>query len=195
VADTALPVITLQGDDPVTLEVGTAYSEPGYEATDNYDGDITANVTVTGTVDHTVAGTYVLHCGDGDDAAAVAALDVPPGDADENRTDLDSGRKLRFVHGSPNGIHSALNVDDDALTESLRWGAAKTKNPQLAPFHPLRYNGTDFRRPYIKPYDNVVSFRHRSESFLTLSNASQRTVSLGETPHRGARQKRTGTFS
>jgi hypothetical protein len=61
VADTALPVITLLGDDPLTLDVGTAYSEPGYEATDNYDGDITGSVTVTGTVDHTVAGTYVLH--------------------------------------------------------------------------------------------------------------------------------------
>jgi hypothetical protein len=61
VVDTTPPVITLLGDDPVALDLGTQYSEPGYEATDNYDGDITGNVTVTGTVDHTVAGTYVLH--------------------------------------------------------------------------------------------------------------------------------------
>jgi hypothetical protein len=60
IVDTTPPVITLLGDDPVTLEVGTPYTEPGYSANDNYDGDITSNVAITGSVDHTVVGTYVL---------------------------------------------------------------------------------------------------------------------------------------
>jgi hypothetical protein len=54
------PEITLQGDNPLTLECGTPYVEPGYTAIDNYDGDITANVVVTGVVDHTWPGTYAL---------------------------------------------------------------------------------------------------------------------------------------
>ncbi len=60
VVDTTAPAITLLGDNPMTLEVGTPYTEPGSIATDNYDGDITANVVVTGSVDHTTLGTYTL---------------------------------------------------------------------------------------------------------------------------------------
>ena len=60
VVDTTPPTITLAGDNPLTLRVGTPYAEPGYSATDIYDGDLTAQVTVTGVVDHTTEGTYVL---------------------------------------------------------------------------------------------------------------------------------------
>jgi hypothetical protein len=59
VVDTAPPAITLSGGN-VAVEVGTAYVEPGYTATDNYDGEITANVTVSGEVNPTVPDTYIL---------------------------------------------------------------------------------------------------------------------------------------
>src|SRR5690606_14658212 len=50
--DTTAPVITLVGDAVMTLELGDTFTEPGYSATDNVDGDITANVVVAGdTVD------------------------------------------------------------------------------------------------------------------------------------------------
>ncbi|NQT83629.1 DUF5011 domain-containing protein [bacterium] len=58
--DTTPPEITLSGENPLTLEAGTPYDEPGYTATDDVDEDITANVVVTGTVDHTTVGTYEL---------------------------------------------------------------------------------------------------------------------------------------
>lgn len=59
--DTTAPVITLQGGSTVTVTVGTSYSEPGYTATDDTDGDITANVVVGGdTVDANTIGTYVV---------------------------------------------------------------------------------------------------------------------------------------
>jgi hypothetical protein len=61
VVDTTPPGITLLGDNPMTLELGTPYIEPRYVATDNYDGDITANVVVTGSVDHNIVGTYTLY--------------------------------------------------------------------------------------------------------------------------------------
>lgn len=58
--DTTAPVITLAGANPLTVIVGTAYSEPGYTATDNIDGDITDDVIVTGSVNTAVAGQYSL---------------------------------------------------------------------------------------------------------------------------------------
>ena len=54
------PELTLKGNATVTLEVGTAYKEPGYIATDNCDGDITSWVTVSGNVNVNKAGTYTL---------------------------------------------------------------------------------------------------------------------------------------
>lgn len=41
-----LPVITLLGDNPMTLACGTTYVEPGYVATDPEDGDLTDEVVV-----------------------------------------------------------------------------------------------------------------------------------------------------
>lgn len=58
VVDNVKPVITLLGGATIVLECGALYAEPGFIAQDNYDGDITARVTVIGSVDATVPGTY-----------------------------------------------------------------------------------------------------------------------------------------
>ena len=61
VNDETAPVITLEGATQMTITVGAAYAEPGYTATDNYDGDVTERVIITGTVDTAQAGTYHLY--------------------------------------------------------------------------------------------------------------------------------------
>ncbi|MCP4130147.1 MAG: DUF5011 domain-containing protein [bacterium] len=55
------PVITLKGHDTIYLWKDEAYTDPGYRARDDKDGDITARVTVGGdTVDTAVYGTYSI---------------------------------------------------------------------------------------------------------------------------------------
>lgn len=54
------PELKLLGQSSVTVTEGKTYREPGYTATDNYDGDITHLVTVTGLVDTSKPGTYTL---------------------------------------------------------------------------------------------------------------------------------------
>lgn len=51
IADLNAPVITLKGEKSSYIKVGTAYAEPGYTASDNIDGDLTAKVQITGGVD------------------------------------------------------------------------------------------------------------------------------------------------
>lgn len=58
--DPTPPELTLLGDSVITLEPTTAYEEPGYTAWDNCDGDLTAQVTVEGTVDIYHGGDYIL---------------------------------------------------------------------------------------------------------------------------------------
>ena len=56
----SVPVITLHGPTNMTVPFNVTYVEPGYNATDHSGTDITANVTITGTVDHATIGTYTL---------------------------------------------------------------------------------------------------------------------------------------
>lgn len=58
--DTIAPELTLKGETNITIEQWGTYSEPGYVATDNCDGDITSKVIKSGYVDHRVSGTYTL---------------------------------------------------------------------------------------------------------------------------------------
>jgi fimbrial isopeptide formation D2 family protein len=56
--DEVAPVVTLLGASSENKECGTPYADPGATATDQCVGNL--SVTVTGAVDHTTAGTYVL---------------------------------------------------------------------------------------------------------------------------------------
>lgn len=58
--DPVAPELTLKGDQKITITEGNKWKDPGYTASDNVDGDITDQVTVTGTVDHNKPGTYKL---------------------------------------------------------------------------------------------------------------------------------------
>ena len=61
VVDTTLPLITLNGITPVTVEVGSVYTDDGATATDNYDGDLTASIIVGELpVDTSVIGTHII---------------------------------------------------------------------------------------------------------------------------------------
>ena len=76
VEDTTPPVITLNGDAIVDLNVGDSYTEAGATATDDTDGDISGNIVVGGdTVDTSVAGTYIVTY-NVSDAAGNAATEV-----------------------------------------------------------------------------------------------------------------------
>jgi M6 family metalloprotease-like protein/LPXTG-motif cell wall-anchored protein len=58
--DNTAPVIELNGDNPFELEEGSEFVDPGFTATDNVDGDVTSEVTVTSAVDINTVGEYVV---------------------------------------------------------------------------------------------------------------------------------------
>ena len=60
VVDTTVPIITLTGEASVTIEVGSAYTDAGATASDNYDGDITSNIVTVNNVDTSTIGTYTV---------------------------------------------------------------------------------------------------------------------------------------
>jgi hypothetical protein len=60
VVDTTKPVVTLNGNQTILVPVGSTFADPGATATDNYNGDITAYITVTGSVYTQILGHYPI---------------------------------------------------------------------------------------------------------------------------------------
>ncbi|WP_179952202.1 immunoglobulin-like domain-containing protein [Marinicella rhabdoformis] len=58
--DTTAPTITLNGSSTLLINVGDIFIDEGATAIDLVGGDLTAQITVSGTVDITTAGTYDL---------------------------------------------------------------------------------------------------------------------------------------
>lgn len=58
VADLTAPVITIAGANPLTVEVGTAFTDPGATATDNIDANVPVNVS--GSVNTAIPGNYTI---------------------------------------------------------------------------------------------------------------------------------------
>ena len=61
VRDGEKPTLKLKGKSPYVISYQTTYKEPGYTATDNYDGNLTNKVKITGKVDTKKLGTYKLY--------------------------------------------------------------------------------------------------------------------------------------
>lgn len=56
--DTTAPVITILGENPLSININTIYADLGATATD--DKDVTVNVVTTGSVDTSVVGVYTV---------------------------------------------------------------------------------------------------------------------------------------
>ena len=66
--DVLAPSISLSGGSTVYVALNSKYSEPGYSASDNCDGDLTGRVVVTGSVDTSKSGSYTIKYSVSDDA-------------------------------------------------------------------------------------------------------------------------------
>ena len=60
VKDTELPTLELKGKTNVDILLGNKYTEEGYSAKDNIDGDITSNVEIKNNVNYNKVGTYEI---------------------------------------------------------------------------------------------------------------------------------------
>ena len=60
VVDTVVPVITLSGSSPVTVEVGSVYTDAGATAFDGYDGVLTGSIVTVNPVNMAVVGVYTV---------------------------------------------------------------------------------------------------------------------------------------
>ena len=70
--DITAPVITVLGDNPVSVEKGAVYTDAGARAEDNIDGDITSNIAVNNPVDTSATSTFTVRYNVTDEAGNAA---------------------------------------------------------------------------------------------------------------------------
>lgn len=150
--DTVAPVITLEGDAVVNVTLGGTYTEPGYTANDNVDGDITDDVVVGGdAVDTNTEGTYTVTY-NVSDAAGNAATEVTrdvvvaAANCDADATQILTATGFNLTHSAdPSSVivEDAVSyavVDnpntDNAVNTSCKVGQASKTN--ASPFDNLQ---------------------------------------------------------
>src|SRR5690606_15390883 len=78
------PVITLNGDETIEVPVGDTFVDPGATAIDEFDGDLSEKIQVSGEVDTNFIGTYTLTYdvtdSDGNKAETVTRTIIVTGD-------------------------------------------------------------------------------------------------------------------
>jgi uncharacterized repeat protein (TIGR01451 family) len=60
VVDTTPPTLTLLGNNPITVECHTSFTDPGATASDSCAGDLTSAIAVSGSVNPNAVGSYTL---------------------------------------------------------------------------------------------------------------------------------------
>ncbi len=119
VKDTTKPVITLNQNQTMTLTVGSKYNEPGYTASDNYDGDITDNVVVENSVDTSKEGEYNI----------VYKVKDSSGNESEINRKIVVKAKTNYVSSNVNG----LTYINGILIVNKKYGLPKDYNPGVNP--------------------------------------------------------------
>ena len=119
VVDTTAPVITITGDNPATVELGEAYTDAGATATD-LD---TVSVTVSGTVDVGVVGsytkTYTATDASGNTATATRTVNVVDTTAPVVTVTGDNPATVELGATYTDAGATATDASDPNLTDSL----------------------------------------------------------------------------
>jgi formylglycine-generating enzyme required for sulfatase activity len=104
--DISAPVIVLAGDLNMTFSKGSSWVDPGYEAYDARDGNISSSVVVSGTVDVNTTGVYTLtySVSDGASNEANATRVVNVGQASTHNADLNASVQLQMLWVEPGTV-------------------------------------------------------------------------------------------
>ncbi len=132
VSDTTPPVIAIPGDNPLAIDQNGTYSHPAVTCEDAVDGAI-SDITVTGTVDTAVPGTYTVTFGCTDAAGnpAAATLTVHIRDATQPAITIPGDNPLAI---DQNGTysHPAVTCEDavdGAISDITVTGTVDTAVP------------------------------------------------------------------
>jgi len=150
VVDTTAPVITLTGDEIITIEVGSTYADAGAIATDNYDNDtaLSANIITVNTVDTDIVASYTLTYNVSDyngNSAVQVTRTVNVVDTTAPVITLTGDEIITIEVGSTYADAGATAIDnyDDDTALSANIITVNNVNTQIVGSYTVSYNASD----------------------------------------------------
>lgn len=147
VVDTKKPVITLVGSATMPVVLGSSFVDPGATAQDNYDGNLTAKIVKSGSVNTSVAGSYMLTYNvsdsSGNAATPVVRTVTVSADATKPVITLIGKALLTTKAGRPYvdpGATASDNVDGDITSRIVTVNPVKSSTPG---FYTVTYDVKD----------------------------------------------------
>ena len=187
IPDTTAPVITLVGASTINLNIGGTYTEQGATATDNIDGDITANIVTTGTVNTSVGGTYLVNY-NVSDAAGNAATQVTrtvivASDTTAPVITLNGSASIGLELGTAyteQGATATDNIDGDISANIVIGG--DTVNSNAAGTYIITYNVSDSAGNAATQVTRTVTVNpDTTVPVISLIGASSINLNVGDT--------------
>jgi len=168
--DVTPPVMTLIGNNPLTLVLGSQYLEPGANVVDSYDGVIPfSNVNVTGFVNSLAIGQYVLTYTVQDAAGNMTSAQrtINVGDTTIPQIFLKGADTIYIALGDAFNDPGALVVDNN--TSNLSYSVdLSVINNQVVGDYLLTYTAVDSSGNIAVPVNRVVAIRDYTAPTLTL---------------------------
>ncbi|MBB6636049.1 immunoglobulin-like domain-containing protein [Cohnella thailandensis] len=183
VQDTQPPVLTLLGDPVISVPLGSAFADPGAQATDAYYGDISDRIVVTGTVDTSQAGEYTLRYSVEDPSGNAASVirDVYVYDGDGPAIYLNGSNPMKVEANSlfvdPGA--TAQDAQDGDLSASIM--VTGTVDTSTLGTYTLTYNVSDAAGNEAQSVTRTVYVQDTQSPVLTLLGDPAMSVPLGAT--------------
>ena len=154
--DTTAPVITLVGASAINLNVGDTYNEQGATATDDFDGNITSSIVITGTVDTSTAGTYFVQYNVSDSSGNAATEVVRTINVSEPSSGC-SGGISTFPYSE--GFENTIGSWSQSTVDDIDWTINSNGTPSSGTGPSSATQGTYFM--YVEASGNNVGYPNK----------------------------------
>ena len=183
--DTTIPVITLEGEPSVTVEVGTSYTDAGATASDNIDGDITSNIITVNTVDTTIVASYTVTYNVSDasgNAATEVTRTVNVVDTTIPVITLTGTAIVTIEVGTAyvdGGATATDNYDDDTTLTASIVTDVSTVDTQTVGSYTVTYNVSDASGNAATEVTRTVNVVDTTIPVITLTGTAIVTIEVG----------------
>lgn len=184
IEDVIPPVLTLIGNSSIEIIKGSSYNEEGANSIDDIDGDISSTIIISGIVDTSVPGTYVITYTSTDSSNNTSIIirtivildDVPPVISLKNAICSDKDIVLEVGENYiEKGAVASDNIDGDLTSSIIITG---TYDKDIVGEYPLTYTVTDSSNNSSSVIRNVKYI----ESVLMKTNQHISYDSVSNTP-------------
>jgi Domain of unknown function (DUF5011)/HYR domain/Putative peptidoglycan binding domain len=180
VTDTTAPVISLVGATPVTLEVHSAYADPGATASDSVDGTITSSVVVTNEVNVHVLGEYHVsyNVSDSNGNAAVPVVRTVHVVDTENPVITLSGANSQIIEVHSAYVELGATIADNYDTELSALIDISALDLEVVGEYNVTYNAQDSSGNTASQVMRTVKVVDTTNPTISLNGVSPTTIEV-----------------